>query len=124
MNSSTNFKMIGNIAVTRLTGEYSWERVVQLMITAICDARDQHIKNLMIVVTEATGFQPPSLMMRYRFIHEMVEASGRVVRIAIVVRSEMIDPQKFGVTVAANEGVKGEIFESEDEALQWLRSLK
>lgn len=78
----------------------------------------------MIVVTEATGFQPPSLMMRYRFIHEMVEASGRVVRIAIVVRSEMIDPQKFGVTVAANEGVKGEIFESEDEALQWLRSLK
>jgi preprotein translocase subunit YajC len=42
----------------------------------------------------------------------------------MVARAEMIDPKKFGVTVAANSGLVGDVFESEEKALAWLRSVK
>jgi hypothetical protein len=34
------------------------------------------------------------------------------------------NPQKFGVTVAANSGLIGDIFTTEEAAITWLRSLK
>jgi hypothetical protein len=47
------------------------------------------------------------------------EASGGV-RLAMVARAEMIDPEKFGVTVAANRGLVSNIFTTELEARAWL----
>ena len=71
-----------------------------------------------------TGFRPPLIADRYFFIREWAEASGHIVRTALVARPEMIDRQKFGVTVAANNGFIADIFASEDEALAWLQSAK
>jgi uncharacterized protein (DUF2384 family) len=34
----------------------------------------------------------------------------------------MIDPEKFGVTVAFNLGFASDVFTSEEEALTWLTS--
>jgi hypothetical protein len=39
----------------------------------------------------------------------------------MVARPDMIDPQKFGVTVARNAGLTGEVSESEEEARAWLQ---
>jgi hypothetical protein len=39
---------------------------------------------------------------------------------AMVVRPEMMDPDKFEVTVATNRGLIGNVFDSEKEALAWL----
>jgi hypothetical protein len=41
-----------------------------------------------------------------------------------VTRPERIDPQRFGITVAANIGSVIEVFTSEEDALKWLESLK
>jgi hypothetical protein len=38
----------------------------------------------------------------------------------MVARAELIDPQKFGVTVSANRGLVSNIFTTEGEALAWL----
>jgi hypothetical protein len=38
----------------------------------------------------------------------------------MVARAEMIDPRKFGVTVAANRGLMSDIFTTEAEARAWL----
>ena len=44
--------------------------------------------------------------------------------VAVVTYPEMIDPQKFGVTVATNIGFVSDVFTSEEEALTWLRIVK
>lgn len=40
--------------------------------------------------------------------------------LAMVARPEMIDPERFGVTFAANRGLVGGVFVSEAEAVAWL----
>jgi hypothetical protein len=40
----------------------------------------------------------------------------------MVARAEMIDPEKFGVTVAANRGLVSNIFTTELEARAWLHA--
>ena len=40
---------------------------------------------------------------------------------AVVAPSELIDAEKFGVTVARNNGLLADIFTSEQEALLWLQ---
>jgi hypothetical protein len=42
----------------------------------------------------------------------------------MVARPEMIDPEKFGVTVGRNNGLVCDVFPSEPEAEAWLRNLK
>jgi hypothetical protein len=76
-----------------------------------------------VVTLGLAGFQPPNVIQRYCFIHEWATASGYSVRVAIVAHPEMIDPQKFGVTVALNVGFASDVFASEVEALVWLRSV-
>ena len=45
---------------------------------------------------------------------------GGALRVAIVARPELIDPQKTGVLMAQNRGVNGDVFEHEADALAWL----
>jgi hypothetical protein len=43
-----------------------------------------------------------------------------LVQLSLVVRPEMIDPEKFGITVARNAGMNADVFPAEPEALAWL----
>jgi hypothetical protein len=42
----------------------------------------------------------------------------------MVARAEMIDPEKFGVTVAAMRGLASNIFATEAEARAWLTDIR
>ena len=117
------FEIVGDHAEYRPSGQVSQDQMVQLVTSAIAFAREQHIGKLLVVACGLTGFKSPSISDRYHFIREWAE-TGRGVRFALVARPEMIDPQKFGVTVAANSGLIADIFASEDEALAWLQIAK
>ena len=95
-----------------------------MVASAIAYARDQRIRKLLVVISALCGFDPPSTFARFSLVEEWVRASRGVVRVAFVTRPEMIDSQKFGVTVAANRGLICEVFSSEEEAMVWLHSLK
>jgi hypothetical protein len=70
-----------------------------------------------------TGYEPPSLTARYFFVHSWAR-DARDLRMALVTRPERIDPEKFGRIVAANLGCIIEVFTSEEDALNWLETLK
>lgn len=116
------FEVVGDHAEYRPIGQVSQSQMVQLVTAAIAFAREQHIRKLLVVTSELTGFRPPLLADRYYFVQEWAKASGQIVRAALVARPEMIDHKKFGVTVAANHGFIANIFVSEDKALAWLQS--
>lgn len=124
MSELRYFEIVGDHAEYRPSGHVSLSQMVQLVASALVFAREQHIRELLVVTTGLTGFKPPPIADRYYFIQEWAKASGHIVRLALVARPEMIDGQKFGVTVAANNDFVANIFASEAEALAWLQSGK
>ena len=114
--------MLDDHAEYRPTGELSLDLATQLITNGIKFAHEQQVKKLLVVTLGLTGFQPPNVIQRYYFIHDWAEASGLSVRVAVVAHPEMIDHQKFGVTVAFNIGFASDVFTSEEDALTWLRS--
>jgi hypothetical protein len=122
MNELQYFSILDDHAEYRPTGQVSLEQMVELVTSAIAFAHDQQQRKLLVVTSGITGFKPPTLATRYYFIQKWASVANGVVILAIVARPEMIEPQKFGVTVAANRGLRSNIFESEEEALAWLKS--
>jgi hypothetical protein len=47
-------------------------------------------------------------------------SAARATRFAYVLREPVLDPQKFGETVAVNRGMLVKVFDSLEEALHWL----
>ena len=126
MGELQHFSIEGDHAEYRPTGQVSIPQMVKLVASAIAFAREQQLRKLLVVISGLVGFPPPSIVTRYNFIQEWARAAGGRVIVAMVARPEVIDPQKFGVTVAANRGLCSDIFEteSEEEALSWLKSHK
>ena len=48
------------------------------------------------------------------------ESAGSGLRVAMVARAELIDPEKIGVLMAQNRGVAGDVFTTEAAAIAWL----
>ena len=79
---------------------------------------------MLVNVREMTGFDPPSVQDRFWFMRKFVDDAGGMLVIALVVRSEQMDPQKFGIMVANNRGLTSEAFLAEPEALRWLMGAR
>jgi hypothetical protein len=69
--------------------------------------------SLLIDVTKLTGLPPPGLGERYLIVDRLAAAAGSTVRVAMVARPEVIDPKRFGLTVAAAKGMQANIFDDE-----------
>ncbi len=98
-------------------------QAVDIIIEAITLTRENEIFKLLVDTTDLTGFKSPTLYERFFFVQQWAWAA-KGVRISFVARPEMIDPQKFGVTVAYNRGLIGDVFTSKEEALAWLEKIK
>jgi hypothetical protein len=116
------FEMVGEHAEYRPAGEFSLAQATRLITSGIELARERQVKKLMVVTLGLSGFQPPNVIQRYYFIREWAKAAAYSVRVAVVAHPGMIDPQKFGVTLASNIGFASDVFTSEEEALTWLGS--
>jgi hypothetical protein len=123
MNQADNFQVQAGLAVFRPSGEVTLGQGIELVTSAINEARQLGIRKMLIVTNGLTGFPSPSLGTRYFFVHEWAKAAQGKVSIALVARPEMIDPQKFGVTVANSAGLTTDVFTTEDEAKAWLQRL-
>jgi len=124
MSELQGFEIVGDHAEYRPVGELSLAQAIPLISYGIAFACERQVENLMVVTLGLTGFQPPNVIERYYFINEWAKASGHFVHVAIVTYPEMIDPKKFGVTVATNIGFVSDVFTSEERALVWLRIVK
>jgi hypothetical protein len=124
MSKPEHFEILKERAVFRPMGQVSIAQVAELVATAIGFARSINIRRLLVDITNLTGFEPPDLALRYLIIHEWARAAGKSVSVALVVRPEMIDQQKFGSTVAANIGFVADAFTTEEDALTWLWGVK
>jgi hypothetical protein len=116
------FEVVEGRGYFRPVGSTSLEAAAELITVALAHARARGIKELLVNATGLTGFEPPSLSERYFIVENWARVARGAVRVAMVLRPEYIDPQKFGVTVAFNRRLVADVFELEGPALAWLGS--
>ena len=90
------------------------------VIEVIAFARKGGVRNLLIDTTGWTGHESPDPVERSQFAQAFAAAAHSAVKLAMVVRPEMMDPNKIEVTAAKNRGLVGNVFDSEKDALAWL----
>lgn len=108
----------------RLWGHGPLEAAVVQVVDAITFAREHDISKLLIDTTKWTGHESPDTLERYTVASEFAKVASSTVKLAMIVRPEMMDPEKFEVTVAKNRGMIGNVFDSERDALAWLLDPK
>lgn len=121
MNVTGKIEVNGDCAFYRPAGKVTLEQGEELVDQAIAFAREHRIPKLLINCTNLIGFPSPTLPQRYFMVRGWAKTAQSSVQVAMVVRPEMIDPEKFGITVAHNAGLKADVYPTEPEALAWLQ---
>ncbi|HEY0549504.1 MAG TPA: hypothetical protein VGF13_07860 [Verrucomicrobiae bacterium] len=119
-NPPPYFKLRDGYASYHPVGEISFDEAVRQVAEAISYARESAIRKLFVDTTLWTGFPSPDTMERYSMAETFARAARSKVILAMVARPEMIDANRFGVTVARNRGLICNVFESKEEAIPWL----
>jgi hypothetical protein len=117
-----SIEVIGNCAYYRPVGKVTLEEAAGLLDQAIAHTRDRRIPKLLINTKGLIGVRSPSLPERYFFVRQWAATGRGLVQVALTIHAEMIDPEKFGITVAHNAGFIADVFPEEPEALAWLLS--
>jgi hypothetical protein len=120
MTAPPGLEVVDDLAVLKFHGEHALQGSVRRITEALIYARERQIPKLLIHALEATTVGKATVSGVFFQVQEWARAADGMVRVAFVLPPQMIDPKRFGVTVAANSGLMGEVFGSEDEALRWL----
>ena len=107
-------------AIYRPKGTVSFDTAAHLVRGAIVEARRQQVAELLVDTTSLFGFASPSTAERFFAVVDWANAAKGRLRLAMVAREELVDPQKFGVTVGLNRDLVNSIFLTESEATAWL----
>ena len=116
------FEMRDGVAVITIPHGQPFALATATVRTAIAQAIAGRCKNL-IVDGRNVHFDPPSMAERHAMVRDWSSAADGRVRLAMVVRPEFVDSEKFAVVAAANFGLIANTFDNEIEAREWIRSL-
>lgn len=101
----------------RCRGEYSLDAALDAYRRVFEAAASTGLRQVLVDVRDVEG--EPTTMDRFA-LAEFVVAHGRGLRVAILGREPLIDPERFGETVVQNRGAGGRAFTVLEEALAWL----
>ena len=113
------FEKCDGYACFRASGELSFHGAVGVVAEAISEASKHGIKRLLVDTVNLRGFPHPTTAERF-YMSETWASKSAGLRLAVVARPDLIDPERFGVMVARNRGLFTSVFSSEAEAVEWL----
>jgi len=119
MSIDTQIELKTNYIYLRCNGTFEQSAAIELFGNAIQTAVQEGRKAVLIDARELEG-EPPTTMERYELGASLAEFNSRGILIVVVGKEPIIDPSRFGETVAVNRGVRGRAFTDIDEAITWL----
>ena len=122
MDNPEHFEIVEDHAESRLRGRVTLEEGVQAVSNAIAFACTQQVSKLLVDITGLYGFPSPGIGSRYFLVREWARVAGGRLSLVIVSPPDLIDHEKIGVLMAKNAGLHCNIFASEEEALEWLKT--
>lgn len=120
MTAPESFEQVGSRGFYRPVAIVTFEQAIDMVAQGMRHARERGLTDLLVNTHGLTGFPTPSTFARYSLAVKWAESAGGALRVALVTRAEIIDPQKIGVLMAQNRGVNGDVFTNETDALAWL----
>lgn len=120
MNMPDHFHTAEDHLCYRPVGHVSLLQAIDLIGAAIAFCREQQVPRLLVDTTKLTGFGTPTIFDRFELAERWARAADGSVKVVVVARPEIMDPNRFGVTVARNRGFWAQVFTSESEAQNWL----
>lgn len=120
MISESDFHFLDEYVMFRPSAELSFDEAVGLVFHGISFTASRQIARLLIDSTSLAGFPSPTILQRFQMAERWAAAACPGLRLAVVARPELIDPSRFGVTVARNRGLFANVFPSMPEAIEWL----
>jgi hypothetical protein len=124
MNVADYFQIDEGYDRFRPVGKVSLEEGAAACVEAIRVAGEQGITRLLINLTRLTGLGPISTLDRFWLAKQCASVAKPGFKLAVVANPEMIDQQHFGVIVARNQGLRANVFATEEEAQVWLLSYQ
>jgi hypothetical protein len=120
MNILESGEMMNDYAAFRPVGPASFEETIEAISTAMRFCAERHIRRVVVNTTGLVGIEVPTLSRRYFMAQQFAQAAAPGMKLVLVAQPALIDPEKFGVTAAANAGLRANIFPTESEAVAWL----
>jgi hypothetical protein len=108
----------------RFRGECDLVEATELVRKALAYCRTRNIPKILIDGRDLTGLPIPSLIDRFLMVDEWAQEAGGVIVMVLVVQPQYIHPDKFGVKVAADLGLRANVFPDEAEAFVWLSRIE
>jgi hypothetical protein len=117
------FEHVARRGFFRPVAVVTFPQAVAMVAEAMRHARSLDLTELLVNTSGLTGFASPDVFARYEMVGQWVPSAGAVLKVAMVCRPEIIDPQKIGVVMAQNRGVAAEVFTNESAAIAWLDAI-
>ncbi len=124
MDVSPFFQIVGDHAVFRPVGHLTIGQAAEMVRCSIELAKRERVTRVLAVGTRLDALSAPSFSQRFVIFSDWAAISHGRVRLSLVTRPWMIDPQKFGILVGRNRGLIADVFTSEEEALDWLMTYR
>ena len=112
--------MADGYACYRPAGQVTFEEASAMVRRAIAFARDHQVRKLLVDGTNLRGIKKPDTYDRFQMAEQWAAVAKSSVIVGLVVKAELIDERRFGMTVARNRAFLANVFTSEAEALSWL----
>ena len=120
MSTLKYFEQVGRRGFFRPMGVVTFDQAVEMSGEAMRHARSLDLLDLLVNTAGLTGFPPPDVFARYSLANKWAESAGPSLRVALVTRAELLDPENIGLLMAQNRGVSGDVFITEAAAIAWL----
>jgi hypothetical protein len=116
----SSYEVVGDIAWFCISGEQDFVDAVHRVTDAILRTKVRGVDKLLVDITGISGIAPPSVENRFWLMGEWAKAGWGAVRLALVTRPEFISEDRFGVAFGMNQGFISNLFETREQALDWL----
>ena len=121
-NLTESFEVRNGYAFAQLAGSVTLEQATAAVDRALHAARNRGCQRLLVDAYQLTGFPSPPVAERYFIVRGWALVAYGQVELSLVLQQHLIDPDRFGMVVAINSGMRADVFSSQLEALDWLLS--
>lgn len=111
--NETGLEIVGVRGTYRAHGTSTAGQMAYTISGVLGEARNRGLREVVLDIRNVRGFESPGPAFRRWAAQMWAGSAGSFMRVAMVARAEHICPEKTGLLVAAEHGLRAGIFESE-----------
>ena len=112
--------MAANFRIFRIEGAQPLPKAVDEVDACLRQAVENGDRRVLVDVRGLTGFSKPDVSARVGMVRRWASTAQGRLKVAFISRAEIDDAERFDVVLAKGLGFDGDVFETEEDAIQWL----